>query len=94
MPRIPSSLKSSATSATHTTCPGLYTKVVNEETGDRCVIPLYVDDLRVYYDEGAREVATADMDKMAEKFGIKFGVESPPTDYFLGGDRVAHGHHD
>ena len=52
--------------------PGLYSKVVNE-SDDRCTLPLYVDDLRYYYDDGAADVAAADMKKLSERFGIEFG---------------------
>ena len=48
-----------------------YSKVVND-AGDRCTSPLYVDDLRYYYDEGAASVAEADMAKLKERYGIEF----------------------
>ena len=67
--------------------------MVDDKTGDRCTKVLYVDDLKVYYDGGARAEATSAVEKLADKFGIEFSEDSPEKDYFLGADRVRHDKH-
>ena len=51
---------------------------------------MYVDDLKEYYDDGARNVATRDVKQLGDKFGIEFSEENPEKDYFLGADRARH----
>lgn len=54
------------------------------------ILPLYVDDGRLYYtdDKRAQVAVNRVMTKLTERFGIQFGPEDPEEDYFLGGNRV------
>ena len=72
--------------------PGLYSKEVNK-SGDRCTKVLYVDDLKVYYDDGARSEADRDVGSISRKFEVEFSEENPKQDYFLGADRLRHDKH-
>lgn len=58
--------------------------------GGDVVLPLYVDDGRLYYADtsAAKKVVDNAMAKLTERFGIKFGPEDPENDYFLGSNRA------
>jgi len=54
-------------------------------------MPLYVDDGRLYYDPAKSSVAAAmeDKERLTKRFGIEFTGTDPPSDYFLGANRVS-----
>ena len=73
--------------------PCVYSKAPDGDVS-RVVMPLYVDDGRLYWDPTpeANAVVSADKLGLKNRFGIEFGEDDPSSDYFLGGNRQSSRH--
>jgi hypothetical protein len=71
--------------------PCVYSKQTDD--GSYCTSPIYVDDLRMYYDpsESACKEAEADCKRMKAKFDIDFKPPDPRETFFLGANRITYG---
>ena len=71
--------------------PCVYVKTIGADGQDRCVMPIYVDDGRVYYSdtEAAKSAGAEIRDKLKARFGAKFSELDPIEDYFLGANRTS-----
>ena len=68
--------------------PCVYSKAPDGDAS-RVIMPLYVDDSRLYWDPApeANAVVSADKLRLKSRFGIEFGEDDPSSDYFLGANR-------